>query len=141
MASRRQVAALPLRRARNGALEIMLVTSRNTGRWIIPKGWTSRRLKDWKAAAREARHEAGVKGKIAPEAIGSYVYIKPELGEDTPIGVSVFLLNVRKQRKHWREERDRRRGWFELLEAASMVREPELSFLIVSLREPGHAPA
>ncbi|MGB7917572.1 MAG: NUDIX domain-containing protein, partial [Rhodomicrobium sp.] len=67
MNARRQVAALPLRLAKNGAIEILLVTSRDTGRWIIPKGWTSKRIKDCKAAAREAREEAGVKGKILRE--------------------------------------------------------------------------
>src|SRR3974390_952808 len=70
MVARRQVAALPLRRTKSGALEVLLVTSRGTGRWIIPKGWPSKRLRDRKAAAREAREEAGVKGKILPKARG-----------------------------------------------------------------------
>ena len=67
MTAHRQVAALPLRRSKKGALEILLVTSRTTGRWIIPKGWPSKRIKDHKAAAREARQEGGVKGKIKPK--------------------------------------------------------------------------
>ena len=90
MAARRQVAALPLRLAKDGALEIMLVTSRDTGRWITPKGWTSKRLKDCKAAAREAREEAGVKGKILRDAIGTYRYIKRELGNGALIEVRSF---------------------------------------------------
>jgi 8-oxo-dGTP pyrophosphatase MutT (NUDIX family) len=95
---------LPLRQAKNGALEIMLVTSRQTGRWIIPKGWTSKRLVAYRAAAREARQEAGVEGKIGRQAIGSYQYVKPELGEATPIDGAVYLLTVSKQCKRWPEK-------------------------------------
>jgi 8-oxo-dGTP pyrophosphatase MutT (NUDIX family) len=134
MAARRQVAALPLRLAKDGALEIMLVTSRDTGRWIIPKGWTSKRLKDCKAAAREAREEAGVKGKILRDAIGTYRYIKRELGNGALIEVRVFLLKVSKRCKRWPEKRERRRAWFDIEAAASKVSDPELSTLIGTLR-------
>ncbi len=130
MTAHRQVAALPLRRAKSGAVEIMLVTSRNTGRWIIPKGWPSKRVKDHKAAAREARQEAGVEGKIMTKAFGSYRYIKPELGDGAPIDVTVFLLSVRKQSKRWPEEAERRRAWFDVLDAARKIAEPELSSMI-----------
>ncbi len=130
MAVRRQVAALPLRLAKNGALEILLVTSRETGRWIIPKGWTSKRLKDCKAAAREAREEAGVKGKILRDAIGAYRYFKRELGNGAPIEVRVFLLKVSKRCKRWPEKHERRRAWFAIEAAAIKVSDPELSALI-----------
>ena len=135
MNARRQVAALPLRLAKNGAIEILLVTSRDTGRWIIPKGWTSKRIKDCKAAAREAREEAGVKGKILREAIGTYRYTKRELGNGALIEVRVFLLKVSKRCKRWPEKRDRRRAWFDIEDAASRVSDPELSILIGLLRE------
>ncbi len=135
MTDRRQVAALPLRLARNGVIEILLVTSRDTGRWIIPKGWRSKRLKDPKAAAREAREEAGVKGKIFRKAIGSYRYNKRELG--ALIEVSVFLLRVRKRCKRWPEKRERRRAWFDIGAAARLVSDPELSTLIEMLQWPG----
>jgi 8-oxo-dGTP pyrophosphatase MutT (NUDIX family) len=135
MNARRQVAALPLRLARNGAIEILLVTSRDTGRWIIPKGWTSKRIKDCKAAAREAREEAGVKGKILREAIGTYRYIKRELGNGALIEVRVFLLKVSKRCKRWPEKRERRRAWFDIEDAASRVSDPELSILIALLQE------
>ena len=134
MAARRQVAALPLRLAKDGALEILLVTSRDTGRWIIPKGWTSKRIKDCKAAAREAREEAGVKGKILRDAIGTYRYIKRELGAGALIEVQVFLLKVSKRCKRWPEKRERRRAWFDLEAAAIKVSDPELSTLIDMLR-------
>ena len=135
MTARRQVAALPLRLAKNGAIEILLVTSRDTGRWIIPKGWTSKRIKDCKAAAREAREEAGVKGKILREAIGTYRYIKRELGNGALIEVRVFLLKVSKRCKRWPEKRERRRAWFDIEDAASQVSDPELSILIALLQE------
>ncbi len=100
---------------------------------IIPKGWTSKRIKDCKAAAREARQEAGVKGKILRDAIGTYRYIKREL--DAFIEVRVFLLKVRKYRKRWPEMRERRRAWFDIGEAANKVSDPELSTLIGMLQE------
>ena len=133
MTARRQVAALPLRLTKDGELEILLVTSRDTGRWIIPKGWTSKRIKDCKAAAREARQEAGVKGKVLRDAIGTYRYIKRELGNGALIEVRVFLLKVSKRCKRWPEERERRRAWFDLKIAASKVSDPELSTLIATL--------
>ena len=135
MLTRRQVAALPLREAKDGALEILLVTSRDTGRWIIPKGWPSKRLKDCKAAAREARQEAGVKGKIFRKAIGTYRYIKRELDNDALIEVRVFLLKVSKHYKRWPEHRERRRAWFDIEDAASRVSDPELSSLIGMLQD------
>jgi len=135
MNARRQVAALPLRLAKNGAIEILLVTSRDTGRWIIPKGWTSKRLRDCKAAAREAKEEAGVKGKVLREAIGTYRYIKRELGNGALIEVRVFLLKVSKRCKRWPEKRERRRAWFDIEDAASRVSDPELSILIGLLRK------
>jgi 8-oxo-dGTP pyrophosphatase MutT (NUDIX family) len=135
MNARRQVAALPLRLAKNGAIEILLVTSRDTGRWIIPKGWPSKRLKDSKAAAREAREEAGVKGKIFRKTIGSYRYIKRELDNGALIEVQVFLLKVSKRYKRWPEKRERRRAWFDINAAARMVSDPELSTLIGLLQE------
>ena len=134
MPDRRQVAALPLRLAKNGAIEILLVTSRDTGRWIIPKGWTSKRLKDCKAAAREAKEEAGVKGKMIRDAIGTYRYIKRELGSGALVEVRVFLLKVSKRCKRWPEKRERRRAWFDIEDAATRVSDPELSTLIGMLQ-------
>ena len=135
MMARRQVAALPLRQSKSGALEILLVTSRDTGRWIIPKGWPSKRIKDCKAAAREAKQEAGVKGKILRDAIGTYRYIKRELDDDGLIEVRVFVLKVSKRCKRWPEKRERRRAWFDIEDAASRVSDHELSTLIGMLQE------
>jgi 8-oxo-dGTP pyrophosphatase MutT (NUDIX family) len=131
---RKQVAALPLRKTKNGGLEVLLVTSRGTGRWVVPKGWPSKRLGDCKAAAREARQEAGVRGKVARKAVGSYRYAKPELGDSSDIDVSVFLLTVMKQYKRWPEMHQRKRAWFGVLDAAAKIMEPELASLIGRLQ-------
>jgi predicted NUDIX family NTP pyrophosphohydrolase len=113
----------------------LLVTSRDTQHWIIPKGWPSKRIKDCKAAARKARQEAGVNGKIVRQAIGSYRYTKTEIGYGIPIDVTVILLKVRKNCKRWPEKRDRQRAWFDVQDAARQVTNPELSALIWMLEE------
>ena len=73
------------------------------------------------------------KGKILRDAIGTYSYIKRELGNGALIEVRVFLLKVSKRCKRWPEKRERRRAWFDLKIAASKVSDPELSTLIGTL--------
>jgi 8-oxo-dGTP pyrophosphatase MutT (NUDIX family) len=75
-AMRVQYAALPYRHKGKFSTEVLLVTSRDTGRWIIPKGWPLKGKAPHKAAAREAREEAGVVGKINRRAIGAFSYRK-----------------------------------------------------------------
>jgi 8-oxo-dGTP pyrophosphatase MutT (NUDIX family) len=118
---------------KNGVVKVLLVTSRETGRWVIPKGWTSKRLKDFEAAAREAKQEAGVEGRITTRAIGQYRYFKREFGLERPIKVAVYLLAVKRQSKRWPESRERLRVWFSAAEAAAKVDEPELSRLIYAM--------
>ncbi len=133
MALQKQVAALPVRRV-NGMIEVLLVTTRDTGRWIIPKGWQMKGLKGYEAAAREAKEEAGVEGKINPKAIGRFSYIKTERSDQGAIDVTVFLLLVRKECKRWREAGQRERAWFPIDAAAVTVQEPELSSIISALK-------
>jgi 8-oxo-dGTP pyrophosphatase MutT (NUDIX family) len=133
MASDKQIAALPVRRI-NGSTEVLLVTSRETGRWIIPKGWRMKGLTGQASAAREAREEAGVKGKIKRKAIGRFRYVKREKTSERLIDVTVFLLSVRKEFKRWREAGQRKRAWFSPETAAVYVQEPELSSLIAGLK-------
>ena len=71
-----QVAALPIMIGKDGQAYILLVTSRETKRWVIPKGWPSKKLSDPKAAAREASEEAGVTGKVDRKLVGTYTYRK-----------------------------------------------------------------
>lgn len=133
MAVRRQVAALPLRQKKSGEIEVLLITSRGTGRWVIPKGWPSKRLKDHEAAIREAKQEAGVDGRITSRAIGRYRYFKSEISLDAPIDVAVYLLAVEKQWKRWPEKRERQRLWLPVQEAAEKVHEPDLAHLIFAM--------
>lgn len=131
----RQVGALPLRKARGGGLDVLLVSSRETGRWVIPKGWPAKRLSDAKAAAREAKQEAGVTGKVAGAPVGQYRYRKRMPGGAIRVvDVDVYVLQVKKQRKTWREKRERLRVWMPQSEAAKKVREPRLKTLIAGVR-------
>ena len=125
-----QVGALCVRRRDNGTCQVLLITSRDTGRWIIPKGWRAKRLKDHKAAAREAAEEAGVSGKVKSKPIGNYTYPKTGDAGVRPVRVEVFLLLVRRQELHWPEQDQRRRAWFDVREAAREVGELELQTLI-----------
>lgn len=93
----KQVAALPVREIGKGMQQVLLVTSRDTGRWIIPKGWPSKRIDDAAAASREAKQEAGVTGRIAPKPVGSYRYRKIEANGSRLIEVFVYVLSVKKE--------------------------------------------
>jgi 8-oxo-dGTP pyrophosphatase MutT (NUDIX family) len=67
-----QYGALPYRFTAEAALEILLVTTRQTRRWIIPKGWPIKSLRPPKSAAREAFEEAGVTGRIGMKLVGTF---------------------------------------------------------------------
>jgi 8-oxo-dGTP pyrophosphatase MutT (NUDIX family) len=135
-AKRVQYAALPYRRRGNSRTEVMLVTSRETGRWIIPKGWPQRRKKPHTSAANEAREEAGVVGKIERDPIGSYSYKKKlKSGALVPCEVRVFPLKVNRQKRGWPEKEEREARWFSRTEASKAVREPALSNIIRSFRK------
>lgn len=126
-----QVAALPWREAGED-VEIMLITSRDTGRWVLPKGWPEQREKLYEAAAREASEEAGIEGGIAHDDAGSYYYDKVRAsGDDQRCEVKVFPLHVEHVASKWREKRQRRRKWVTPREAARMVNEPDLARLLM----------
>lgn len=137
-----QYAALPLGREPGGGLRVMLVTSRETKRWIIPKGWPIKGLEGPDVAAREAYEEAGLRGEIGPEPVGSYTYEKrlKNRGMVTCL-VQVFPLEVRKQLKRWPEKGERQTQWFAPEQAATMVGEAELAALIRDIAaRPGTEP-
>lgn len=127
-----QVAALPFR-VRNGTLEVLLVTSRETKRWLIPKGWPMKGKKAYKAAAQEALEEAGVKGTVGQVAIGHYDYWKRRAEHFDLCRVQVYPLEVLKQLKKWPEKGQRDYRWFEVEEAAQQVLEPALAAVIRAL--------
>jgi 8-oxo-dGTP pyrophosphatase MutT (NUDIX family) len=130
-----QVAALPFR-IKDGRIEVLLVTSRETKRWLIPKGWPMKGKKPHKAAALEAREEAGVKGDINDKPLGHYNYWKRRAAHFDLCRVNVYPLEVSKQLRSWREKGQREAQWFEVEEAAHQVLEPALAELIRSL--PAH---
>lgn len=137
----KQVAAIPMRRGPSGALEVLLVTSRDTGRWVVPKGWTSKKLKDRKAALREAEEEAGVTGKISVKPIGTFTYLKRGEATFSRVAVLAFVLWVTEEQDVWPEAEERKRKWVSPRIAAKLVQEPQLSALIRGLgRTPPHIP-
>jgi 8-oxo-dGTP pyrophosphatase MutT (NUDIX family) len=107
---------------------VPLVTSRETKRWIIPKGWPIKGLKPSQSAAREAYEEAGVRGRIADLALGHYVYEKRlEDGVTAvPCQVEVFPLLVKRPSKDWPESEQRTTQWFPAAEAAALVENNQL---------------
>jgi 8-oxo-dGTP pyrophosphatase MutT (NUDIX family) len=131
-----QCAALPYRRLANAAIEVMLITSRDTGRWIIPKGWQDDGLGPQDSAEREAREEGGLVGRIGDTPIGQYRYRKRlSDGSSVACSVEVFPLEVKRQLKSWPERNERHTRWFMLRDAAAAVKEPELAAMIRGLRK------
>lgn len=116
-------------------VEVLLVTSRDTGRWVIPKGWPIAGLAPEASAAREAFEEAGVEGAADPHCIGLYSYEKG-LGKGpgpqvyVPCVVAVYPLKVDRLLTRFPEAHQRRRKWFAAEKAATKVAEPELQLLL-----------
>ena len=129
---RLQFAALPWRYSKNEGVEILLATSRETRRWVIPKGWPMKGRKPHITAALEAMQEAGLHGKIERKKIGDYKYNK-RLKSDLVVvcSVDVFPLEVLRQRNKWREKNQRIIQWFPFKIAAAQVDEAELCDLIL----------
>ncbi len=127
--ARLQYAALPYRVTDD--LEVLLITSRQTGRWVLPKGWPIKGKKPHDCAAQEAMEEAGVRGKIGKASLGFYRYLKrlPD-GVDIACVVAVYPLLVQRQLDRWPEQGQRTIAWFSAPDAASRVEEGELQSLI-----------
>lgn len=128
-ARRIQYAALPWRQA--AGLEIMLVSSRETKRWIIPKGWPMAGRDGRAVAAIEAIEEAGLLGQMAREPFGHFKYVK-RMPKNAALlcEVEVYPLRVQRQREDWPEREMRATQWFPADEAVDLVEEPELRTLL-----------
>lgn len=126
---RRQIAALPWRIV-DGRLEVCLVTTRETHRWTVPKGWPMRNRTDRDAARLEAEQEAGLTGKPAKVVIGTYDYFKRLETHFELLRVEVYALKTTKMLDDWKEKGEREVRWFTTADAALMVDEPELATLI-----------
>lgn len=127
---RMQFAALPFRHRKSG-IEILLLTSRETGRWIIPKGWPIDGKTPAETASQEAWEEGGLRGVISETCAGFYSYSKsvPDGGR-IPCIVAVFPLEVRKLKDDFPEMGQRKQKWFSQRKAAARVDEPELQKMI-----------
>ena len=131
-----QIAALPYRIDEQGRAEVMLITSRERRRWIIPKGNPIAGLARHEAAAQEAWEEAGVYGVTCPAPIGDYNYLKRRRsGATRELTVLVYPLAVTRQLSDWPEREQRQTRWFDIGEAASVVEEPQLQRIIATFRE------
>lgn len=119
----------------NGMVRVLLVTSRDTGRWLIPKGFVDDGHTPLKAAIKEAFEEAGVEGVMDTDTpLGFFTYFKRlKTGEDRPASVIVYLLRVEKQCKKWPEKKQRQAAWFTPEEASKLVKEPGLAELLLRL--------
>ncbi|RUW38090.1 MULTISPECIES: NUDIX hydrolase [unclassified Mesorhizobium] len=137
----RQVAAIPFRLSEGGNLEILLVTSRTTRRFIVPKGWPMKGKSGRKAAAIEAQEEAGVLGKALKQPAGTYSYWKRMASRFVRVDVVVYLLEVAEEMADWREAANRQRAWLPVADAALLIDEPELSTLLRDLTVPAAEPA
>jgi 8-oxo-dGTP pyrophosphatase MutT (NUDIX family) len=128
--ARSQVAALCWRMHRD-RVEVLMITSRDTGRWVLPKGWPIAGRDAAGAAVQEAWEEAGVTGVVNPEVLGLFGYDKIVGAKATlPCMVSVFALRVSALARRFPERKERRRKWFAADTAARKVAEPELRMLL-----------
>lgn len=117
-----QAAALPVRLHAQGFVEVMLVTARRSGRWIIPKGWLEPGLAPYEVAAKEAEEEAGLIGEVDRQPFGSFIYDKRlPSGMVVPCHVMVHLLPAPGQLAQWREQDQRRCLWLGSREAARLI--------------------
>jgi 8-oxo-dGTP pyrophosphatase MutT (NUDIX family) len=134
--SGRQYAALPFTE-KDGETKVLLVTSRETRRWVLPKRWAEKKRAGHDLAAKEAFEEAGIIGEVSTTPIGSYEYRKrlPK-GRGVDCTVDVFPLRVNRLLKRWPEKKERKRQWFTLAQAAMAVEEGDLVVLLLRLAAP-----
>ncbi|MES2175126.1 DUF47 family protein [Sphingobium sp. AR-3-1] len=133
----RQIAALPYSTAADGSMQILLITSRETRRWVIPKGNRIKGLAGHRAAELEAYEEAGIHGIACPAPLGRYSYDKRKRkGGSREATVEVFPLAVTGHLTQWPEQGQRELRWFPVAEAAKAVDEPDLQSIIAAFREP-----
>ena len=121
-------------RMHRGKVQVLLITSRDTGRWVIPKGWPMTGLTAATSAAREAWEEAGVQGEVAAQPLGEFHYDKVlQTKEPLACSVTVYGLRVLGLKDRFPEAKQRRRKWFPAGKAARKVVEPELRALFQAL--------
>jgi 8-oxo-dGTP pyrophosphatase MutT (NUDIX family) len=132
-----QCAAICWRLDASGNIEVLLISSRDTGRWVIPKGNLEKNETPYECARREAMEEAGVKGSVGKKALGYYTYLKDAV--KPPFLVSVFSLAVKNVIGTFKEAGKRNVIWVSPSEAVALVDEPELKGMFRSISG-AHAP-
>jgi 8-oxo-dGTP pyrophosphatase MutT (NUDIX family) len=134
LAARFQVGALPYRRGADGAIEVLLVTTRGTGRWMVPKGWPMIGKTHAEAAAQEAMEEAGVVGSAEPLELGRFDHLKTSpRAPSIRCTIAVFPMPVQEELEMWPEFGQRTRRWFSVEEAARVVDSTSLAGIIASI--------
>ena len=137
MASRKklvaQSAVIPYRNKKG--LEILLVTSLGTGRWVLPKGHVEDEMTPRESAIKEAFEEAGINGKVPDKKVGDYVYHKDDKIDGTTYKVAVYAMRVTYELDIWPEDNQRKREWMSVEKAAHSVDEIELRQLILGFAE------
>jgi len=119
-----QAGAIPFRH-RDGDLEVLLITSRSSGDWIVPKGMIDPGLTPQEAAEQEAEEEAGVRGVVG-DLLG--------YAETAKARIALYAMEVQVELETYLEKGMRRRRWFAAKEAAEKVRDRDLGSLIKHLR-------
>lgn len=126
-----QYGVIPLRPAAVAGVEVMLITSRETRRWVVPRGNPILGKSPAESAAQEAFEEAGITGSVDEEAVGRYSYLKRRRNGDLlPAEVRLFRMNVVEEHDDWPEKGQRERRWFAPADAAAAVAEDDLAELI-----------
>ena len=127
-------AALPFRRSR-GRWEVLLVTTRRSGRWIVPKGRPIKGCTPARTAKIEALEEAGVSGAISRKSIGSFEWKSRFAKRNVrPSRIEVYPLAVRKEHDSWKDKAHRSRRWLSIAEAARTVHPEEFGDLLQAFR-------
>ena len=118
-------------RYHNDKLQVLLISSRGVGRWVIPKGWPMDEKTPAEASATEAFEEAGVKGKVYETCRGLYSTMREAPGDELiPCIVAIFPMKVKELLDDYPEADERSREWFTPKKAASLIDEPELAQII-----------
>jgi 8-oxo-dGTP pyrophosphatase MutT (NUDIX family) len=126
-----QFAALPWRIGEGGLREVMLLTSRETHRWVVPKGWPMKGRKPAEVASQEAYEEAGLIGRmVGKRPLGSFHYEKRLAKKAIVCEVQVFLFRVERQLDDWPEKGQRECRWFDANEAVALVEESGLAEIL-----------
>ncbi|HEX4739662.1 MAG TPA: NUDIX hydrolase [Allosphingosinicella sp.] len=134
----RQFGVLPVRSGANGEVEILLITSRETRRWVVPRGNPIAGLSPPLSAAQEAFEEAGIFGDVEVDPLGRYRYDKRRAsGEMDEAEVELFAMRVVEILDDWPEKAQRERRWFSQQEAAAAVAEADLAALVAAFGRDG----